>query len=164
MKTELYWIEGLSQGRLAILPRPRGGDWLEDEIRAWRLEGLEVVVSVLTSGEITDLDLTQEASLCQANDLLFLSFPIVDRSVPPSRSAALEFVKELDHLLAQGKSIGIHCRQGIGRSALLAASLLVLSGSIPEVAFRQVSAARGCTVPETSEQRLWVEEFASLRA
>ena len=134
MKTELYWIAGLSQGRLAILPRPRGGDWLEDEIRAWRLEGLEVVVSVLTSGEITDLDLTQEASLCQANDLLFLSFPIVDRSVPPSRSAALEFVKELDHLLAQGyESIGL----------LAPESCLALQQLLRRQAFRAVRVFRG---------------------
>ena len=37
MHTELYWIPGPWLGRLAIMPRPRGGDWLEDEIRSWRM-------------------------------------------------------------------------------------------------------------------------------
>ena len=160
MRTELYWIEGPWQSRLAILPRPRGGDWLEDEVRAWRVAGADVIVSLLTSDEIADLDLAQEAGLCQANGIQLLSFPIVDRGVPASRRATLDFVKKLDNILAEGKSIAIHCRQGIGRSALIAACLLVLSGIDPEMAFRRVSAARGCSVPETSEQRQWATEFA----
>ena len=160
MRTELSWIGGPWQGRLAILPRPRGGDWLEDEVRGWRSASLDVVVSLLTSDEIADLDLAQEARLCQANDIEFLSFPIVDRGVPASPRGTLDFVKNLEPLLAGGKSVAVHCRQGIGRSALIAACLLVLAGTNPEVAFRKISAARGCSVPETPHQRQWVIEFA----
>ena len=160
MRTELYWIEGPWQGRLAILPRPRGGDWLEDEVRGWRAAGVDVIVSLLTSDEVTDLDLAQERCLSQAHDIDFWQFPIIDRSVPTSRKATLEFVKKLAKLLAEGKSIAIHCRQGIGRSALMAGCLLVLFGIDPEAAFQRISEGRGCFVPETSEQRQWVMEFA----
>ena len=160
MRTELYWIEGPWQGRLAILPRPRGGDWLEDEVRGWRAVGVDGIVSLLTSDEVTDLDLAQEGCLCQAQGIDFWQFPIIDRSVPTSRKATLEFVKKLAKLLAEGKSIAIHCRQGIGRSALMAACLLVLFGIVPEAAFQRVSEGRGCSVPETSEQRQWLMEFA----
>jgi len=159
-RTELYWIEGPWQGKLAILPRPRGGDWLEDEVQGWRAAGVDVIVSLLTSDEVADLDLAQEGGLCEAHGIDFRSFPIVDRSVPVSRKATLEFVKKLAKLLAGGKSIAIHCRQGIGRSALIAACLLVLSGIVPEAAFLRVSEGRGCSVPETSEQRQWLMEFA----
>jgi predicted protein tyrosine phosphatase len=65
-------------------------------------------------------------------------------------------LKDLSRLLASGKNIGVHCRQGIGRSALITTSLLVLSGLSPELAFQRVGAARGCEVPETPEQRDWV--------
>jgi protein-tyrosine phosphatase len=160
MRTELYWIEGTWPGRLAIAPRPRGGDWLEDEVRSWRQAGLNVIVSLLTEDEIADLDLTQEAELSKAEGLQFLAFPIVDRSVPSSRSAAVDFVRTLEQALAKGKNLVIHCRQGIGRSALIAACLLILSGADAETAFQRVSAARGVSVPETSEQRQWVMEFA----
>ena len=160
MRTELSWIEGPWHGRLAILPRPRGGDWLGDEVRGWRSAGVDVVVSLLTSDEIDDLDLAQEARLCQANGIEFLSFPVVDRSVPASQRATLDFVRKLEGFLAGGKSVTIHCRQGIGRSALIAACLLVLVGTNPETAFRAISAARGCSVPETPHQRQWVIEFA----
>ena len=160
MRTELSWLEGTRQGRLAILPRPRGGDWLEGEVRAWRAAGVDVIVSLLTDDEIDDLDLAQEARLCQANGMQFLSFPIVDRGVPASQRATLDFVKKLERLLVESKSVAIHCRQGIGRSALIAACLLVLTGAKPEMAFQRISAARGCSVPETPHQRQWVIEFA----
>jgi hypothetical protein len=47
----------------------------------------------------------------------------------------------------------------ISRAALMAASLLVLSGFSPEQAFDQLSNVRGYPVPETEEQRAWVEAF-----
>lgn len=160
MRTEPYWIEGPWPGRLAVLPRPRGGDWLEDEVCSWRELGIDVVVSLLTHEEIADLELAQEAELCQAQDIHFLSFPISDRSIPPSRWATLELVRKLAKALAEGKNVAIHCRQGIGRSALIAACLLVLAGVEPEPAFACVSSARGEVVPETVEQQEWVRAFA----
>ena len=156
MKTAPYWINGPWPGRLAIIPRPRGGEWLEDEVRAWRQVGLDVVVSLLTRDEVADLDLAQEAELCQTNGIQFIVFPITDRSVPSSRRATLELVSSLSKLLVEGKNVGIHCRQGIGRSAVVAACLLIFSGLDPEYAFQRISVARECVVPETTEQREWV--------
>ena len=46
----------------------------------------------------------------------------------------------------------VHCRQGIGRSGLVAACLLVRKGISPGAAVEMVSAARGVSVPETTEQ------------
>src|SRR6266508_2956600 len=115
-----------------------------------------MVVSLLTQEEVADLDLVQEAALCQAHGLQFFSFPMADRGVPSSRRATLDLVRKLDKTLAEGKNIVIHCRQGIGRSALVAACLLASAGIDAEAAFRRISAARGCLVPETPEQRSWV--------
>jgi protein-tyrosine phosphatase len=160
MQTEPYWINGPWPGKLAIVPRPRGGDWLEDEVAAWRQAGLDVVVSLLTQEEVADLDVGQEAGLSQTKGIEFVSFPIPDRSVPLSRRATVELIRTLYTLLAKGKNVGVHCRQGLGRSALIAACLLVVAGLEPEAAFRHVSTARGSVVPETSEQRDWVSAFA----
>lgn len=160
MRAEFFWIPGPWPGRLAILPRPRGGDWLEDEIQAWRRSGIDGIVSLLTPEENVDLALSDEGGLCRANGIQFFSFPITDRGVPPSREAFSDLVTKLAGQLAAGKSVAAHCRQGIGRSALVAVCLLVLSGSDPEAAMQQVGAARGCPVPETPEQRRWVTNFA----
>lgn len=48
MRNETYWVNGPWLGKLAIGPRPRGGDWLEDEVSAWRLAGIDAVLSLLT--------------------------------------------------------------------------------------------------------------------
>ena len=61
-----YLIEGPWPGRLAIVPRPRGGDWLEDEVRAWKEMGFDVVVSLLTRDELDELGLVAEAALSRA--------------------------------------------------------------------------------------------------
>jgi protein-tyrosine phosphatase len=160
MRTELFWIEGPWPGRLAIMPRPRGGDWLEDEIRAWRTAGVDTVVSALCAEEVAELDLTEEAALCQANGIEFLDFPVTDRSVPESTQKTAEFVRPLLKLLGEGKKVAIHCRQGVGRSSLLAACVLTLAGMASEAAFDRIRQARGCEVPDTAEQRMWVARFA----
>ena len=43
-----YSIKGPWAGEVAIVLRPRGGDWLPDEIEALKDEGFEVIVSLLT--------------------------------------------------------------------------------------------------------------------
>jgi len=160
MRTDLYWIEGMWPGRLAIMPRPRGGDWLEDEVRAWRDAGVDLVVSLLQDEEIADLILAEEEELCRTNGIEFLSFPIVDRGVPESREAVSLLVAKLAGRLSDGKNVAVHCRQGIGRAALIAASTLVWLGIDPELAMQRVGIARQCSVPETPEQRRWVIEFS----
>jgi len=160
MKAEIYWTKERFPGRIALIARPRGGDWLEDEVLAWSAEGLDAVVSLLTEDEILALGLEREAEICESNGLSFFSFPVVDRSIPNSRQAVLELLKKIKHLLIEGKNIGFHCRQSIGRAPLLAAALMILFGVEPDVAYRQLSEARGLQVPETDEQRIWTEDFA----
>lgn len=160
MLTELYWIAGPWPGRLAIMPRPRGGDWLEDEIQSWRRAGVDIVLSLLTADEIVELRLEDEADLCRANGIQFLSFPILDRWIPESAKDFSEMAVTVADQLADGKNVAIHCRQGVGRAALLAICLFVLAGVDPAIAIQRVSSARGCSVPETPEQRRWIADFA----
>jgi protein-tyrosine phosphatase len=161
MRAELYWIEGPWLGRLAIMPRPRGGDWLEDEIASWRRLGLDILVSALTSEENTELDLIHEKEESQKTGIEFVSFPIADRGVPPSAKITWELVRRLEQELAGGKKVAVHCRQGVGRAALLAGCILAAAGVAPLSAWQRIAAARGCAVPDTSEQREWVVRFAS---
>src|SRR5580693_3849474 len=95
MRTELYWISGPWRGRLAIMPRPRGGDWLEDEIQSWRRFGVDLILSLLTPDEIAELSLADEEELCRANGVQFVSFPIMDRGIPSSVEAFSDLVTKL---------------------------------------------------------------------
>jgi protein-tyrosine phosphatase len=157
---EHYWIDGPWAGKLAILPRPRGGDWLEDEIKAWKQSQFDVIVSLLTLSEMQELDIEAEQHIVEQQGLKFISLPIPDRSIPFSFAATRHLVETLFELVMQGKIIGVHCRQGIGRSSLLAASMLVLSGIPADEAFDRVAASRGRPVPDTDEQRRWVARLA----
>jgi hypothetical protein len=75
----VHWIEAPPPGRLAIVPRPRAGDWLGDEIAGWRAAGIDLVVSLLEPEEAAELGLQDEAGLCRQNTIEFVSFPIPDR-------------------------------------------------------------------------------------
>jgi protein-tyrosine phosphatase len=159
MKSKVYAIDGPWPGQLAIVPRPRGGDWLDDEIAEWKKAGLEVVVSALTPDEIESMELVHERATAQRQGVEVLSFPIPDRGTPESFVASKKMFHQLGMLLSEGKYVALHCRQGIGRSALLAAALLTLAGVATEEAWKRVEAGRGCSVPDTAEQKAWVERF-----
>jgi hypothetical protein len=95
MRAELYWIADAPRGRLAIMPRPRAGDWLADELRSWQSSGVDVLVSLLTVDEIDDLGLQSEPTLCRDIGLEFISYPIADRGVPESSETLVALVNQL---------------------------------------------------------------------
>src|ERR1035441_4990133 len=153
MNTDLFWIPGPWRGRLAIIPRPRGGDWLEDEASGWRRAGIDIVVSLLENEEAAQLELLSEPDAAGANSIRFISFPIPDRGVPASTPAALSLMADLADALDRGENVAVHCRQSVGRAGLIAAGVLTTAGMNPQHAIDAFSSARGLTVPETSEQR-----------
>jgi protein-tyrosine phosphatase len=164
MLTELYWVDGPWPGKLALASRPRGGDWLDEEMTGWRRAGIDTVLSLLTSEEEQDLDLKREAREAKARGLKFVSLPIPDREVPNSESEVSATLDGLDADLSAGKNVVIHCRQGVGRTGLIAACLLVAKGLTPEAAVKTLGAARGTPVPETAEQRHWIDHYAAVLA
>ena len=122
--------------------------------------GVDILVSLLTSTEVRELDLAEEAVFCHQQGITYLSLAITDRSVPPFSEPTFVFLKQLRASLSEGKHLTFHCRQGLGRAVLMAASVLVLTGLAPEQAFDLLSRARGYAVPETEEQRAWVVAFS----
>jgi protein-tyrosine phosphatase len=158
--TELHWVPVAHAGRLAVSARPRGGDWLDDELSAWRAAGVDVVVSLLELEEEAELQLASEGAFAAANEIEFRRFPITDRAVPESREVFAQLVAALAVEILEGKSVAVHCRQGIGRAATLAVAILVRLGSQLERAIATVSAARGRDVPETPEQLAFLSAFA----
>jgi protein-tyrosine phosphatase len=159
IRPDVYWIEGPWHGKLAILARPRGEDWLGDEVEGWKKVGVDIVVSLLTSSEESELGLTSEAEIVKRTGLTYISSPIADYSVPDSKLPMQQLAAELNDQLSRGACIGVHCRQGIGRSSLVAACVLVTSGESPKSAFEHIELARGRSVPDTTEQKDWVISF-----
>jgi protein-tyrosine phosphatase len=96
--------------------------------------------------------------------LAYHALAIPDRGVPRSPDELSELVARLEDALASGKNVAVHCRQGIGRSSLLAAALLVATGADPYEAFKRIEEVRGTPVPDTREQRAWLAQVAQTPA
>ncbi|NDJ87268.1 MAG: tyrosine protein phosphatase [Chloroflexi bacterium] len=141
MYSAISWIDDDYPGRLGVMARPRGGDWLDDEIQALHHAGVAVLVSFLTASEQFALDLTDEADACATHQIAFYTLPIPDRQVPPLTAETVAFVRDLVRQREQGKQVVLHCRMGIGRSALGAACILVMLGMNPSDALYRIAQA-----------------------
>jgi protein-tyrosine phosphatase len=144
--------------------RPRGGDWLADEIAEWKLGGVETIVSMLEPSEERELQLLEEGYEVLSHGMNFRSFPIPDRDVPHSEVRFHQLLMGLETELNEGRNLVLHCRQGIGRTGLVAAGLFIAQGLDPLETLERLSAARGIPVPETSAQRRWIAHFAETLA
>jgi protein-tyrosine phosphatase len=87
----------------------------------------------------------------------FISFPVPDHGTPTDAQHFEKLLNLLENLTRERRRIGIHCRACIGRSSVLAASLLVRLGMKNDEVWKQIRAVRGVPVPETSEQREFVD-------
>ena len=161
MRANVFWVPVSWRGRLGIVLRPRGGDWLADETKSWRESGIDGVVSLLERHEEAQLDLEGEAAAAVASGMEFRSFPVPDRGIPMSHESAATLVNGIVEDLDRGRTVVVHCRQGIGRSALITGAVLVAEGEDVQTALRTIKESRGLEVPETDEQRQWLHDFAS---
>ena len=156
--SRLHWIDLPAGRRIAIMARPRPDDWLDVDVAEWRARGLDVIVSLLEPEEVSELGLQREAALCRTIGIAFLSFPIPDRGVPEIPGAT-RIAESIAAWTAEGRSIAIHCRAGIGRSSVVAACAMICSGIEAGDALSRIKEARGVSVPDTEEQRDWILAF-----
>ena len=155
---DVCWINDTG---LAIVMRPRGDDWLRDDLSRLKRAGIQILISTLENWEALELGLSAEASLSEELGLQFLSFPIRDRTTPANRDAFSQFASGLAMRLKAGEKIGVHCRGCIGRSTVVTACTLVKMGWRADRALDVIEMARGCAVPDTEEQREWIIEFGA---
>ncbi len=163
-ETPLHWVSGIEPHRLALMARPRGGEDLRSEVVAWQAAGIGLVVSLLEPSEVRELELGGEAQLCEEHQVEFRSFPIRDRGTPESTRELLALLAELEHQLRAGKAVAIHCRAGIGRTGLVAGSLVHRLGVPLAEVFQLLSRSRGVPVPDTEAQVQWVQKYGRASA
>ncbi len=155
---DVCWI---AQTGLAIVMRPRGNDWLETDLARLQNAGIQTIISTVEEWEAAELGLAGERAICEALGLLFVSYPMPDRSTPKDCKGFRAFVKSLAERLSSGERIGVHCRGCIGRSTVVTASTLITMGWPALDALDAIELARGCSVPDTEEQRDWIVEFGA---
>jgi protein tyrosine phosphatase len=160
MLPDVKWVRSIEPFKIALMAKPRSGDWLEGEIAGLRDMKIGTVVSLIEQHEIRELQLTDEEKLCAANGIDFIHFPIADRGVPTSVEALKEMADGLSKKIRAGEAIVIHCRAGIGRTGLFAACVMLHLGYPFKNIFATLSKARGVNVPDTDSQIAWVQSYA----
>jgi protein-tyrosine phosphatase len=158
MKTAL-WIEEAKPSRLAIVLRPRGGEWLQADLEMARDAGIDVLVSLLTPQDSEELGLPDEGRIARQLGMRFISYPILDRCTPSNLASFRELIADLRDQVRAGKSVGAHCRGCIGRATVLIASVMIALGWDADDALRRIERARGFPVPDTPEQLEWSLNF-----
>ncbi len=152
---EIYWVQADIPGRVGVAMRPRGGNYLADDMTLYRRLGVDTLVSALGEKEVRDNWLEQCHSHATAAGIDFVHFPIPNL-LTPNYETALPRMQELATRVAEGKGVAIHCFAGIGRSPTMAASILVLLGLDPADAWERIRAVRQVELPDTKAQYEWV--------
>jgi protein-tyrosine phosphatase len=153
---DIFPIDGPWPGKLAICACPRSGAWLDGDIGSLRESGIDLLVTAITSEELAKLHLGELAACCFRQSISHVHFPIGNLKAPPLERAT-PLLEAWKHQLNAGRGVAMHCFASVGRSPTLAAALLVMSGVRPAEAWSRVERARGREVPDTLEQRRWVE-------
>lgn len=133
---------------------------MESELSDLKRRGWAVLVTTLEAAELGEFELQGLKDACRDMGIEWVHFGIADRGVP-SVEAMIGLAARLHREVGDGAGVAVHCRQGIGRSSLVVASVLVAGGATPEHAWEQVAAARGRPVPDTPEQRTWLSALAA---
>lgn len=89
----------------------------------------------------------------------FIKFPMQDRGTPASLSEFDKLCRNLALKIEDGFSIGVHCRAGIGRSSILASSIMAHLGFNAKDALNIISQSRRMKVPDTEIQEAWINEY-----
>ena len=128
-----------------------GGLWDRDfasdleVIRAWQPS---YVLSLLEDHEYRHLGVPKFVSDARASEIRWEFLPIVDGGIPDAafENRWFRIGPTVRNMLRDNGRVLIHCRAGLGRTGLLAATLLVEFDEHPECAIARVRAARHGTI------------------
>jgi len=145
-------------GLLAGAHPAAGGADAGRAIAALRAAGVTAFVDLTAPGELPAYDGPAAPALRHPR-------PVGDFGVPSDEElrATLDL---LDHLIAAGETVYLHCHAGVGRTGTVVACRLVEHGVPPDEALARLASLRaGCRTagrcsPETAEQRALVARWA----
>jgi ADP-ribosylglycohydrolase len=162
-----HWIE---PGRLLAGEHPSGPDDKATRKRLGKLlaAGIDCFIDLTDPGELESYQALL-AALSGGEAVRYLRRPIRDHGVPKNEAAMREILEALARALAEGRSVYLHCRAGIGRTNLVAGCWLASRGAGGEAALAQLNQAWRANarsrhwpvIPETDEQADFVRRWGA---
>lgn len=140
----------LKRGVLAGTPRPGIFFDLRYDLAALRKVGVTALVS-LTRTPVEEDVFAEYGIRC-------LRSPICDMAAPDIEQA-VTICQSIDHMIAAGDTIAVHCRAGLGRTGTVLASYLIWEGAEALSALETVRRIEARWV-QSAEQAVFLEEFA----
>ncbi len=117
------------------------------------------IVCLLTDAELVALGVEALPEAVEAAGMSFQRLPISDGGLPPDDAALHELVAEIALLAAQGGSVVIHCKGGLGRAGTVGGCVLRHAGLTGDESLSALAAARGPSCPETAAQRRFIRDY-----
>jgi protein-tyrosine phosphatase len=117
--------------------------------------GLPALARVHGISHVVDLRAEEhdDAAVLGQHGIAFLHLPTPDR-FPPNLEQLQTGAAWVDAAQREGGRVAIHCEHGIGRSALLAACVLVRQGAAPVEALTTLRTHRPCVGPSQAQLRM----------
>ena len=148
------------QGGQPRTTKPGSTAALESDLTLLASNRATDLVTLIGEDEREKLGVGALPRLAAERGMSWREFPITDRAAPTATHQA-DFDRLLDELLTgldAGRRVAIHCQAGLGRTGLLAAGLLVRSGTGPDDAIKLVRSARPGSI-ETSGQEDFIRKI-----
>lgn len=148
------------KGRLYLHSMPGRFEPLQASIDEIQRRGIGQVICLTAMDEIKGKSPEYARLLGNGNTpWRQVMFPIVDFGVPGDQWRYLSFVVQIAQSLRAGDYVLVHCAAGVGRTGLLAASVLVALGMSVDAAQHAVHAAGSYAErPEQIELIQWVAQ------
>ena len=154
-------------GRLGLTIAPGKKDGLANRDLDADLQRLrahyraDTLVSLMEPFEYRHLGIEDLSERAEEIGIVVRPFPIRDVEAPPDEAMPrfLELIDAIVGDLRAGRTVVVHCRGGLGRSGVVAASCLVALGQKPDDAIERVRSARPGAV-ESAVQERWVGKVA----
>jgi len=122
----------------------RSDSRLEADLRAIASWGASVIVTLMEEVELEILQVGHLPEAVVENGMQWIHLPIRNRMLPGIEFEDVwsEVGDELRSILARGGKILIHCQEGVGRTGIIAARLLIEMGVDTDEAMKLVRKAR----------------------
>lgn len=148
MELDIYNVSSIGQGRLCVMAKPFSKEWINEEFDAIKAFGISRVVSLLECAEPHAVDVTDEDAHCRRRGIDFIQYEIPNRCIPGNEDSYLALIQFLHDELIAGMDTVVHCRDGIGRTGMVATAVLVKYGHTGDRAITLVAEAKRVSVSE----------------
>lgn len=133
------------------------------DIEDWTKQGVAIVLCLLNDYEIRTLGVDEKLykKVCLSSGVELVQYPIIEMSVPEENTQIHAILHKLAQSVENGQRIVIHCRGGIGRTAIIVCALLKLLAieDNPRKAIQYVREVRDKRCVESRKQEDWVCQF-----